>query len=228
MHKDPKILHIIVAAGSGARFGSALPKQFCLMAGRPVLMETIDRIRSYGHGRIVVVVSESMMSFWAELCQRHSFTSPCVVVGGSTRDDSVRNAIVAYGDDAEIITVHDGARPLAGPDIMERVVDAVRSGCKGVVPAVDVTDSLRIISPSGSSEAVDRSAFRAVQTPQAFCGQVLREAYSLPYRPEFTDDASVAEAAGAEIAIVEGSPRNIKITHPADIILAETYMKWNG
>lgn len=222
------ILHIIVAAGSGSRFGAALPKQFCLLGGRPVLMETIDRTRSFGRGKIVVVISDSMRDFWLDLCREHSFTSPDIVAGGATRYDSVKNAIAAYGADADIITVHDGARPLAGPEIMRRVVEAIESGAQGVVPAIPVTDSLRLLSPDGASEAVDRASFRAVQTPQAFSGTLLREAYSLPYRPEFTDDASVAEAAGASIAIVDGSPENIKITHPADIILADTYMKWNG
>lgn len=222
-----QILHIIVAAGTGSRFGAALPKQFCLMAGRPVLMETIDRTRSFGSGKIVVVISSSMRDFWLDLCRRHSFASPDIVEGGPTRYDSVKNAITAFGADADIITVHDGARPLAGSEIMQRVVDAVRAGASGVVPAIPVTDSLRRLSADGATEAVDRAAFRAVQTPQAFSGRLLREAYALPYRPEFTDDASVAEAAGASIAVVDGSPENIKITHPADIILAETYMKWN-
>lgn len=228
MDTKQEILHIIVAAGTGSRFGGALPKQFCLLAGRPVLMETIDRIRSFGRGKIVVVISGPMIDFWQKLCTQYSFWSPDIVEGGATRYDSVKNAITAYGNTAKIITVHDGARPLAGPDIMERVVSAVESGAHGVVPAIPVTDSLRRISSGGISDAVDRAVFRAVQTPQAFCGTVLRKAYSLPYRPDFTDDASVAEATGATIAIVEGSPKNIKITHPADIVLAETYMKWNA
>lgn len=227
MDTKQEILHIIVAAGTGSRFGGALPKQFCLLAGRPVLMETIDRLRSYGRGKIVIVISSPMIDFWHKLCAQYSFVSPDIVEGGSTRYDSVRNAITAYGNEAKIITVHDGARPLAGPDIMERVVSAIESGAEGVVPAIPVTDSLRRISSGGISEAVDRAMFRAIQTPQAFSGALLRKAYSLPYRPDFTDDASVAEATGASIAIVEGSPQNIKITHPADIVLAETYLKWN-
>ena len=222
------ILHIIVAAGSGSRFGSSLPKQFCELAGRPVLMTAISRFREYGRGNIVVVLSEQMVEFWEDLCRQHSFRSPKVVIGGVSRFDSVKNAIMACGGDADIITVHDGARPLVDTEVIDRVVTAVEAGAKGVVPAIAVTDSLRmLIGENGESESVVRSRFRAVQTPQGFDGDVLREAYSQPYRSEFTDDASVVESIGRKIVMVDGSPYNIKITNPADIKVAEAYLQWN-
>lgn len=221
------IYHIIVAAGTGSRFGAELPKQFCNMAGRPVLMETIDRFRQYGRGgHIILVISPDMMPLWDSLCQTYGFVSPPVVFGGATRWESVRKAIDAVPPRARIITVHDGARPLVDDAVIGNVLSVMDGGNRhGALPAVAVTDSVRDLGADGSSHAVDRSRLRAVQTPQAFDAQLLRRAYALPYRPGFTDDASVMEAAGfGDIALVEGSPRNIKITHPADIKVAELYM----
>ncbi len=221
------IYHIIVAAGSGSRFGAELPKQFCDMAGRPVLMETIARFRRYGQGgHLILVLSADMLPLWDSLCRKHGFMSPPVIFGGATRWESVRNAIAAVPPRARVITVHDGARPLVGAGVIRNVLSAVSSGCcQGALPAVAVTDSVRCIATDGSSRAVDRSRLRAVQTPQAFDAALLRRAYTMPYQSSFTDDASVMEAAGfGDIALVEGSPVNIKITHPADIKVAELYL----
>lgn len=221
-----RVCHIIVAAGSGSRFGASLPKQFCRMCGRPVLMETIDRMRRFGgEADIVVVLSRDMQGMWADMCREASFVSPVTVDGGATRWESVRNALAT--DEAQragVITVHDGARPLLSAGLMERVMDLKE---QGNIPTVAVTDSLRRLGPDDGSEAVDRSVYRAVQTPQAFRGPLLREAYERPYSPVFTDDASVMEAAGfTDLRLVEGDARNIKITHPGDIEVAALYMRW--
>jgi 2-C-methyl-D-erythritol 4-phosphate cytidylyltransferase len=221
MFSDAKILHIVVAAGTGSRFGSELPKQFCDMAGRPVVMHTVDALRCHGSGKVVLVISDPMMETWRNLCHKHHFDSPDTVPGGATRWQSVKNAIDTFGGEADMITVHDGARPLLSQALITRLLSAVYSGCKAVIPALQPTDSLRQLSPSGTSVSVDRSQFRAVQTPQAFDGALLREAYSRPQSPAFTDDASVAENIGAEITLVEGDPTNIKITHPLDLAIAE-------
>lgn len=214
--------HIIVAAGSGSRFGSSLPKQYCLMGERPVVMETIDRMRRFGgkDAEIVLVISADMEELWNELCDRHGFVSPPTVHGGASRAESVRNALShPIALQADIITVHDAARPLLTQKLMDSVM-ALRSGSDGNIPAVNVTDSLRKVTESGSA-AVDRSEFRAVQTPQAFRGDLLRKAYQQPLSPTFTDDASVMEAAGfTGLDLVEGDPRNIKITNPGDIDIA--------
>lgn len=219
---------IIVAAGSGSRFGADMPKQYCDLAGRPVLMHTIDAMRDALPGaEITVVISKAMAPLWQELCDRHGFDSPMTIYGGKTRWESVGNALRALGLSAGadgIAAVHDGARPLAGRDMTRRVIEAALDH-DGAIPAIAVTDSLRVIMDDGSSRAVDRSLYRAVQTPQAFDAGALAEAYSLPYRDDFTDDASVMTAAGyIDISIVDGDGRNIKITHPDDIKIAEIIM----
>lgn len=213
-----------MAAGSGSRFGADRPKQFCDLGGRPVLMTTIERLRRCG-GDIVLVLSPDWTGKWSEMCSLHSFTSPRVVAGGATRWESVRRGLEAVSPDTEIITVHDGARPVVEPDLVRRLVGAVTSGADGAIPVTPMTDSLRRVNSDGSSCAVDRAPLRAVQTPQVFPADRLRRAYTLPYRPDFTDDASVVEAAGfTRLALVEGSPRNIKITRPGDIEIAALYL----
>ena len=217
------ICHIVVAGGSGSRFGAELPKQLCPLMGRPVLMHTIDSFRAATPGaQIIVAMHPAYMDVWRDMCAESSYASPLVVAGGSTRWESVRNALAAVDSQADVITVHDAARPLVDPSLIRRVVSAVESGATGAIPVIAVTDSLRRVNgESGASQAADRSQFRAVQTPQGFPARLLRKAYSLPFSPGFTDDASVMEAAGfGPLTLVEGSPYNIKITHPADIEIA--------
>lgn len=222
--------HIIVAAGSGSRFGAPLPKQFCNLAdGRPVLMTTIERLRQADPGAdMIVVLSEDMTERWLEMCRECGFDSPRIAKGGATRWHSVRSALGMVDIAAtDVVTVHDGARPVVSKAIVSDVLDAVRAGADGAIPAVAVTDSLRMTGADGdrSSHAVDRTLFRAVQTPQAFRAASLLEAYRLDWRPEFTDDASVMEAAGfTDIVLTQGSPLNIKITHPGDLEIADLYL----
>lgn len=219
-----KVTHIIVAAGTGSRFGAALPKQFCGLVGeRPVLMTTIDRVAASGTGSIVVVISEPMLELWESLCRRHGFSSPEVVTGGATRWESVARALATVDDDVDIVTVHDGARPLVDSRVIANVLSPLEAddSIDGTIPVIDMVDSMRIDTGDGRSKAVDRALYHAVQTPQAFRADRLKEAYRLPYRPTFTDDASVMEAAGFDrLDLVEGSSHNIKITRPEDIEVA--------
>ena len=218
------IYNIIVAAGSGSRFGAALPKQYCLMNGRPVLMHTIENMRvALPDSHIVLVLNKEFVDYWAELCEQYSFESPCVVVGGDSRWQSVKNAIDTIPDDAEVITVHDGARPIVDRMMVERLIAALNDA-PGAIPVVSVTDSLRRVNEQGSYP-VDRSQYKAVQTPQAFHADKLVEAYSLPFVPTLTDDASVMAAMGYEVALVEGDTYNIKITNPLDIEIAQLYLR---
>ena len=226
---QPTACHIIVAAGSGSRFGAPLPKQFCNLAdGRPVLMTTIERLRRADpEADMIVVLSEDMKDRWLDMCRACGFESPRIATGGATRWHSVRSALdMVDTDSTDVITVHDGARPVVSREIVADVLAQVRNGSDGAIPAVAVTDSLRAVGPDGrSSHAVDRTVFRAVQTPQAFRAASLIEAYRLDWRPEFTDDASVMEAAGfTDIVLTQGSPLNIKITHPGDIEIADLYL----
>ena len=227
MPNTPRINIIILAAGTGSRFGGKLPKQFCLMAGRPLLMHTIDGMRRALPGaKITVVLASPMMVYWKELCRQYGYQSPDVTPGGATRWESVRNAVLLdspYGE-KEIILVHDGARPLVDKRMVEMLVDSARL-VGAVIPVVAVTDSLRHLDGKGLSHSVDRSKFVSVQTPQAFDAQLLCEAYGQPFSPAFTDDASVVEALGHNITLVEGSSSNIKITNPGDIETAELLMR---
>lgn len=217
------IYNIVVAAGSGSRFGASLPKQFCLLDGRPVLMHTIENMReALPDSHIILVLNNCFVDYWVELCGEYSFESPMVVTGGETRWLSVRNAIDVIPASAEVITVHDGARPIIDRSMVGRLLKALEKDT-GAIPVVAVTDSLRLLD-GDSSVPVDRSLYRAVQTPQAFHADKLKEAYSLPFDPTFTDDASVMAALGCDVALVEGDTYNIKITHPLDIEIAQLYI----
>ena len=222
--KAQHIYNIIVAAGSGSRFGAALPKQYCLMNGRPVLMLTIENMRvALPDSHIVLVLNKDFVDYWAELCEQYSFVSPRVVVGGDSRWQSVKNAVDTIPREAEVITVHDGARPIVDRMMVERLIAAL-DGAPGSIPVVSVTDSLRRVNEQGSAP-VDRSQYKAVQTPQAFHADKLVAAYSLPFNPTFTDDASVMAALGNDVALVEGDTYNIKITNPLDIEIAQLYLR---
>ena len=225
-----KIHIIIVAAGSGSRFGGSLPKQFCDLAGKPVLMRTIDACRGVRPGAtITVVVSEEMLDYWHMLCDTLQFDSPDIAIGGNSRFESVHNGLAKVEPDTDIIMVHDGARPLPTRDIFHALVEALdNKKCNGAIPAINVTDSLRRLTADNDvSEAVDRSAYRAVQTPQAFPAKLLTEAYAKAAKSgnEFTDDASVMEFAGFnKLKLVPGNICNIKITNPGDLALASYYI----
>lgn len=224
------VYNIIVAAGNGSRFGGELPKQYCSFLGRPLIMTTIERFKSALPGsHIILVINKEHQSLWESLLAEQKFQSPAIAFGGTTRWESVKNAIdtirATLPSDA-IITIHDGARPMVTPELIHRVIKSVSDGAVGAIPVTAVTESLRIITADGESEPADRSLYRAVQTPQAFNGPLLAKAYELPYRKEFTDDASVMAAAGFhKMRLVDGDPRNIKITHPADIKIAELYSR---
>ena len=215
---------IIVAGGSGTRFGAEVPKQFLELGGRPILMRTIE---AFGENRdssfdVIVTLPLGQMALWQQLCREYSFEVPHrVVAGGETRWHSVKNALDSIGDitDVDVIAVHDGVRPLAGPDLIDRVLEAARRDC-AAIPVVMLNDSVRQVD-GNASHALDRSTLRAVQTPQAFDARLLVDAYSLPFETTFTDDASVVERYGHGVTLVEGDPMNLKITRPMDLALAE-------
>lgn len=224
----PPIYNIIVAAGKGTRFGAELPKQFCMLNEYPVLMHTINQMRNaLPTSKIVVVLNRDFVDFWRELCEKFQFPSPQIVIGGETRWQSVKNAIDSITEtitNDSIITIHDGARPIIDKQMVARTINATLTH-SGAIPVIPVTDSIRQLQPNGTSCPVDRSCYRAVQTPQAFQVHKLIKAYTLPYCDSFTDDASVLAAANFDdIALVEGDPKNIKITHPSDIKIAAIYM----
>ena len=214
---------ILVAGGKGLRMGSDIPKQFLPLRGRPVLMHTIDVFRrTYPDIHIILVLPREQQDYWRQLCGQHDYdVEVCVADGGETRFHSVRNGLSQIPDGARgVVGVHDGVRPFVSPETIRRCFEAAEE-FGAVVPVVPVVETVRQLLADGSSMTVDRNAYRLVQTPQTFDIQLLKKAYAQPFDPFFTDDASVVEAMGHPIKLVEGNNENIKLTNPADLKLAE-------
>ena len=214
---------IIVAGGKGLRMGGEVPKQFLPIGGKPVLMHTIEAFRqALDNVQIVLVLPDEQHDYWQGLCEEYDFRSPELIAqGGETRFHSVRNGLALLPDDAEaVVGVHDGVRPFVSAETIRRCY-AVASEGKAVVPVVPVVETVRQILPDGKSITRPRDVYRLVQTPQTFPLALLKEAYQQPYSEGFTDDASVVEALGKEIAMIEGNRENIKLTTPADLRFAE-------
>ncbi|MBQ6166686.1 MAG: 2-C-methyl-D-erythritol 4-phosphate cytidylyltransferase [Muribaculaceae bacterium] len=219
-----RTIAIIVAGGSGTRFGAELPKQFLALGGKPILMRTIAAFAGIGGASLDVIVTlpADQMDLWRDLCERHGFAVPHrVVAGGETRWHSVKNALDSIGDltGVDVIAVHDGVRPLATRELIGRTIETARR-TGSAIPVVALNDSVRQLV-GDDSRALDRSSLRAVQTPQVFDARMLMDAYRQPFDPTFTDDASVVEHAGHRVTLVEGDPQNLKITRPMDLALAE-------
>ena len=219
---------ILVAGGQGLRMGGDVPKQFLPLGGRPVLMHTIDRFREvFPDIHIIVVLPQGQHDYWHDLCRRHHLEGGFLTApGGDTRFHSVLNGLNAIPADVSegLVGVHDGVRPFVSRDTLRRCYEeAARSGT--AVPVTPVVETLRHVSPDGESMTVPRSDYRLVQTPQVFSLALLRQAYRQPYAPQFTDDASVVEALGERITLVEGNRENIKLTTPADLLLAKGIME---
>lgn len=225
MSSTSKHTILIVAGGRGTRMGSPQPKQFLQLAGRPVLMHTLEAFDRWdASARLIVVLPEDQIDTWKRLCEAHVFGRiHRVVAGGETRFHSVRNGLDAVASDG-LIAVHDGVRPLVAPSVIAACFAAAADG-GAAVPVVPVVESVREVDADGGSRPVDRARFRVVQTPQVFRADVLRAAYCLPYDPRFTDDASVVEASGVAVRLVPGNRENIKLTTPMDLLLAEQLMR---
>lgn len=200
-----------MAGGSGTRFGQ--PKQFALLAGRPVVEWSVAATRAVAAG-VVLVLPEGQLE--------QTYGADLVVAGGSSRSGSVCRGLAAVPGDAAVVVVHDAARPLATPVLFSAVLAALDDGLAGgAVCAVPVADTLkRVDRPKGTVlGTVDRADLVAVQTPQAFRADVLRRAHAAG--GEATDDAALVEAFGATVRVVAGDPVNVKLTTPADLAYAE-------
>ena len=223
---------IIVAGGKGLRMGSDIPKQFLPIGGKPVLMRTLERFRAYSADlQIILVLPEAQQDYWLQLCQEYGFPLPSegtgggfyqLANGGQTRFHSVQNGLALVPDDAEgVVGVHDGVRPFPSIEVIRNCYETARQK-KAVIPVIPVVETVRHILGSGkASVTVPRDEYRLVQTPQTFDIQLLKAANKQPYNDGFTDDASVVEAFGHEITLVEGNRENIKITTPYDLKIAE-------
>lgn len=217
---------IIVAGGKGERMGENTPKQFLELKGKPILMHTIEKFKStFQDIEIILALPENQIDFWEELCVLHHFPfSPKrVVKGGKTRFKSVKNAL-AQVTEKGTVAIHDGVRPLVSSETLISCFETAEE--KGnAIPVVDVVDSLRHVSKQeGTNNAVTRSYYKAVQTPQCFNSELILKAYKQEFNPAFTDDASVVEKMGETINLVVGNTENIKITTQQDLLLAEALL----
>ncbi|UKN03542.1 2-C-methyl-D-erythritol 4-phosphate cytidylyltransferase [Paracrocinitomix mangrovi] len=209
---------IIAAGGSGSRMGAQIPKQFLLLNDKPIIFHTIQKfVDALPDIEIIVVLPEYQQKLWHQLVDKHQFNHEVkLAIGGEQRYHSVKAGLaLATGD---VIGVHDAVRPLIDKNVIKAVYEqAANTGA--AVPVVELTDSIRKITYD-ESEAVNRKEYRLVQTPQVFKSNIIKIAYEQKYHPNFTDDATVVEACGHDIVLVEGNVENIKITRPVDLVLA--------
>jgi 2-C-methyl-D-erythritol 4-phosphate cytidylyltransferase len=214
---------IITAGGIGKRMNQTLPKQFIEVAGKPVLMHTLERFHQFDpDAELVITLPLEWKEYWEGLIKEHNCTIPHTIIdGGEERYHSVKNAIRHCSGD--YIAVHDGVRPLVSNDTLRNCWDVVVA-TGAVVPVVPVKESLRKIGEHGSVAMV-RSEYRLVQTPQCFSKEVILDAYSREYHAAITDDASLVEEAGYHVALVHGNDENIKLTTPSDLLFAQVLLK---
>ena len=224
---------IIVAGGKGLRMGADIPKQFLPVGGKPVLMRTLERFREYAADlQIILVLPKAQQGYWRELCQQYHFDVEYTLAnGGETRFHSVQNGLALVPDDAEgVVGVHDGVRPFPSVEVIRNCYETARTA-KAVIPVIPIVETVRhLVSESNvqRSITVPRGDYRLVQTPQTFDIQLLKAANRQPYNDGFTDDASVVEAYGFDITLVEGNRENIKITTPFDMTIAEALLNNNN
>ena len=213
---------IIVAGGKGLRMGSDIPKQFLPIGGKPVLMRTLERFRQYSPTlQIILVLPKAQQDYWQKLCKEYAFDIDYQLAdGGETRFHSVQNGLAKIPDNAQgVVGVHDGVRPFPSIDVIRNCYETAREK-KAVIPVIPVVETVRHLK-ADTSVTVPRNDYRLVQTPQTFDIQLLKAANRQPYNDGFTDDASVVEAFGFDITLVEGNRENIEITTPYDLKIAE-------
>jgi 2-C-methyl-D-erythritol 4-phosphate cytidylyltransferase len=210
---------VIVAGGSGKRMGTETPKQFLELAGRPVLMHTIERFKSFSNTiEIITVLPENQLRYWLEIQKKHSFSIlHTLVKGGNNRFLSVRNGL-EFVKSPGLVAIHDGVRPFVSIDTIQRCFEAAEK-YGNALPAISPTESLRIITDQGSVP-VSRFNVKQIQTPQVFNAELIKKAYRQEYSQDFTDDATVLEKTGEKIHLIEGNRENIKITNPEDLVIS--------
>lgn len=211
---------IIVAGGKGLRMGGDIPKQFLPVCGKPVLMRTLEAFHAYDASmRLILVLPVSQQAYWKQLCEEYQFELVHEIAnGGETRFHSVKNGLALVEEDG-LVGVHDGVRPFVSQEVITRCYEEAAS-LKAVIPVIGVVETVRHLTEEGS-ETVPRDQYKLVQTPQVFDVTLLHRAYQQEYTDLFTDDASVVEALGEKVYLVEGNRENIKLTTPFDLKLAE-------
>jgi 2-C-methyl-D-erythritol 4-phosphate cytidylyltransferase len=216
---------VIVAGGSGKRMGIGTPKQFLLLAGRPVLMHTIEKFKEFNEAiEIITVLPENQLRFWNELQKKYSFEIPHTLVkGGAKRFVSVRNGL-EFVKGPGLVAIHDGVRPLVRPETIKRCFETAEK-YGNAIPVITPADSLRFETDKGNS-SVNRMNVKQVQTPQVFDIDLIKKAYKQEFDPSFTDDATVLEKTGVKIHMVDGNRENIKITNPEDLLIAQALLSF--
>jgi 2-C-methyl-D-erythritol 4-phosphate cytidylyltransferase len=214
---------LIVAGGSGTRMETNVPKQFLLLAGKPILMHTIEAFYNSEISHIILVLPLGEMEYWNELCQKYGFTiKHQLVAGGSSRFESVNNGL-QYCNNEDLVAIHDGVRPFISKEIILKSFEtALEKG--NAVAAVRLKDSIRKVELLGNKN-VNRDNYYLIQTPQTFKVELIKQAYAAQNHINFTDDASVLEANGHAIYLIAGDYKNIKITTPEDMLIAEAFLK---
>jgi 2-C-methyl-D-erythritol 4-phosphate cytidylyltransferase len=215
---------IIAAGGVGLRMKTDKLKQFIVLAGKPILMHTIQVFYNYDKSiKIILALPSDHIKNWMNLCNKFKFEIKFTVAeGGRTRFHSVKNALELV-DDEGYIAIHDAVRPFVSQNTISRCFDSAILK-ENAVPVIDINETTRIIGEN-YNKSIDRRKIKLVQTPQVFKCEDIKKAYEQNYKPDFTDDASVMESCGHKINLVEGNIENIKITRPFDIIIAETLIK---
>jgi 2-C-methyl-D-erythritol 4-phosphate cytidylyltransferase len=218
-----KLYAVIVAGGHGKRMGSELPKQYMELAGKPVLMRTLERFKAFDESiELITVLPENQLRFWAELQKKYSFNIPHTIVkGGKARFYSVRNGL-NFVDVPGLVAIHDGVRPFVSIDTIKRCFQMAEK-LGNAVPVISPNESMRVLTETGS-KPVNRLNVKIVQTPQVFNAGIIKKAYRQDYLPEFTDDASVLEKTGVKINLIEGNRENIKITTPEDLVISSALL----
>ena len=219
-----KKIAVIVAGGNGTRMNTQMPKQFLLLNGKPVLYYTIDTFfKAYSDIKIILVLPEEYIAAGKEIIDAYFDSSRIIITeGGRTRFHSVQNGLQLINEES-IIFVHDGVRCLLSTDLIHRCYDAVVE-YGSAIPVVDCKDSVRIIKGE-NNEAAERNNIKLVQTPQTFHSKILLPAFKIDFKDKFTDEATVVEAFGLKVHLVEGEENNIKITKPADLLIAEKLLE---
>jgi 2-C-methyl-D-erythritol 4-phosphate cytidylyltransferase len=236
MGANPPAWAIVVAAGQGTRFGAR--KQYAALDGRPLVSWALEAARRACAGVVLVLPAEDLPGpavpevLAGEAVPVHrppgavvagsAWDADVVVAGGVSRSDSVRAGLAAVPEGVEVIAVHDAARPLAGPGLWQATIAAVSAGADAAIPTIPVVDTVKSVQQDGSLVTVDRNSLWAVQTPQAFRAAALRGAHAA--RQDATDDASLVEARGGIVVAVAGHPRNLKVTHPDDLLVVSALL----
>ena len=215
---------LITAGGTGNRMQSAIPKQFLLLKDKPVLMHTIQVFNNaFQDMDFLIVLPAQYWEDWNKLCQEYEFSlAHQLVEGGEFRFHSVKNGLDFIREDG-IVAIHDAVRPLVSDAVVKNGF-AMAEEHGNAIPCVPVNESVRMSDEKGN-RPINRDQLRLIQTPQVFRTSLIKEAYKVEYDSSFTDDASVIERMGRQIYLYEGNPENIKITRPADMVLADALYK---